>query len=34
MDVKQKLSTISRTIIEGVPQPFVFESHRWVEFYG
>ena len=34
MDLEKKLSTIWRKIIEGVPQPFLFESRWWVEFYG
>ena len=34
MDPEKKRSTIWRTIIEGVPQPFLFVSHWWVEFYG
>ena len=33
MDLEKILSTIWRTIIEGVPQPFLFESHWWDEFY-
>ena len=34
MDLEKKCSTIWRTIPEKVPQPFLFESHWWVEFYG
>ena len=34
MDSEKKLSTIWRKIIEGVPHPFLFGSHWWVEFYG
>ena len=34
MDLEKKLCTIWRTIIKEVPQPFLFESHWWVEFYG
>ena len=34
MDLGKKLRTIWRTIIEGVPQPFLLESHWWVKFYG
>ena len=34
IDLEKKLSTIWRTIIEGVPQPFLLESHWWVEFCG
>ena len=34
MDPEKKRSTIWRTIIKEVPQPFLFESHWWVEFYG
>ena len=33
MDLEKKHCTTWRTIIEGVPQPFLFESHWWVEFY-
>ena len=34
MDPEKKRSTILRTVIEEVPQPFLFESHWWVEFCG
>ena len=34
MDPEKKCSTIWRTIIEEVPELFLFESHWWVEFYG
>ena len=34
MDPEKKRSTIWRAITEEVPQPFLFESHWWVEFYG
>ena len=33
-DLEKRRSTIWRTIIEEVPQPFLLESHWWVEFYG
>ena len=34
MDLEKKLSKIWGTIIEWVRQPFLHESHWWVEFYG
>ena len=34
MDLEKKISTIWRTIVEGVPKPFRHVSRWWVEFYG
>ena len=34
MDLEKKISTIWRTIVEGVPKPFHHVSRWWDEFYG